>query len=94
MKADEKWRTARKPAPCEACKNWIEPGEFYWGPSHARTCFDCAYLVATVAPPVLHFTIARYRPEGYVTREFIWPTVIEGMAAEILERFPSEGTSS
>lgn len=73
MKMIDKWCVARFGTnPCELCKRHIERGEYYWGRSTWRFCFDCAPGVAAVPPPVRYFAIATYRPDGYELREFTW----------------------
>lgn len=60
----DKWCKARGGMnPCEACKEFINAGDWYWGVSYARWCYDCAPAVATCDPPELAYVMVRWVPE-------------------------------
>ncbi len=46
--------------PCEYCKQHIVEGDWYWGRSYSRWCFDCAPGVATSEPPEPTYALARW----------------------------------
>ena len=62
-KTSDKWCKARNGMnPCERCKEFIEPGDWYWGTSAFRHCYVCAPGIATCDPPELAYILAKWSP--------------------------------
>lgn len=41
--SSDRWRKVRNAnTPCELCKRMFMPGEWYWGRSYSRWCWECA----------------------------------------------------
>lgn len=79
MKAVDKWCVARNGMnPCERCKRHIDAGEYYWGRSIWRWCWECAPGIAAVRPPVRYYAIARWTEAGYELQEWTWPESLRG----------------